>query len=765
MLTTGPNGSIYTHVTTAPKGIARLTSFGSLDTSFSGDGFLDINSFSGKVFAKNLTDGSLVVVSDGQILRLTEEGLPITPSSSLVYLDSSHPNLVALPDVKFFDVVRTSATTIKVLGCYRRYFGSSSKIQIFSFDSEPSNSNSEVVVKRIRNHALLDLSEVINKAVFDDRQNIIFSYSKTVAIQDILNKNLYTTNLNDGSYRKTVSDFSNLAYHVSDFITEPGRLIVLSGHAVQALRYPDDSDGDGLWDSSESSLRTDSQSSDSDADGVSDWAELVVWDLDPLNSDSDYDGIPDSSEVDGFTAKATASVTLGSLVQTYDGISKSATASTDPAGKTVVFTYDGGASVPANAGFYAVVGTINDSYYQGSATGTLQIARAAQTISFPNPGPQFSPATVNLAATGGASGNPVTITVTSGPASITNGVLSFSGAGSVTITASQSGSANYEAAPSVSCVFTVTKANATVTIGNLSQTFDGTPKSATATTDPSGKTVTFTYEGSTTAPTNAGSYAVVSTIDDAIYQGSANGTLTIAKAAQTITFANPGAQLANATVNLSATGGASGNPATFIVEGPGTLSVGNVLSFTGAGSVTVRASQAGNSGFDPASDVTHTFDVVLPQPDVAVGLALDSLVGLRSYGYSGQQINLVSRFARPVTGFAALANRTILSDRRAADRLAVQANAGDRFFRINYSDVDGNATAGIVSGFYRTPAIDGTDALRWLTARISPNKALLSEKKGKRTVYLRKTFTTRIRASSTLYPPASDSGVIEVLHQ
>jgi hypothetical protein len=125
---------------------------------------------------------------------------------------------------------------------------------------------------------------------------------------------------------------------------------------------------------------------------------------------------------------------------------------------------------------------------------------------------------------------------------------------------------------------------------------------------------------------------------------------------------------------------------------------------------------------------------------------------------------VVHRFARPVTGFAILENRTILSDRRAADRLAVQANAGDRFFRITYSDVDGNATAGIVSGFYRTPAIDGTDALRWLTARISPNKALLSEKKGKRTVYLRKSLTTRVRASSTLYPPASDAGVIQVLH-
>jgi hypothetical protein len=273
---------------------------------------------------------------------------------------------------------------------------------------------------------------------------------------------------------------------------------------------------------------------------------------------------------------------------------------------------------------------------------------------------------------------------------------------------------------------------------------------------------------STSLPLNVGSNTleVRVTAKDGNTQKTYTITVTRDKAAQMITFTNPGAQLANATVSLSASAGGSGQPIVFVVEsGPAVFGEGNILTFTGAGEVRVRATLAGNSDFAPATDVTHTFDVVLPRPDVAVGLTLDSLIGLRSYGNSGQQLRLVSRFGRPVTGFAALANRTILSDRRAADRLAVRANPGNRFFSITYADVDGNATAGIVSGFYRTPAIDGTDALRWLTARISPNKALLSEKKGKRTVYLRKTFTTRVRASSTLYPPASDAGVIEVLHQ
>ncbi len=85
---------------------------------------------------------------------------------------------------------------------------------------------------------------------------------------------------------------------------------------------------------------------------------------------------------------------------------------------------------------------------------------------------------------------------------------------------------------------TVTKAAATVTLGSLSQTYSGTQKSATATTSPSGLAVTFTYDGSTTAPTNAGSYAVVGTNNDANYTGSASGTFVVSKATASVTLAS-----------------------------------------------------------------------------------------------------------------------------------------------------------------------------------------------------------------------------------
>src|SRR5690606_8578108 len=120
-------------------------------------------------------------------------------------------------------------------------------------------------------------------------------------------------------------------------------------------------------------------------------------------------------------------------------------------------------------------------------------------------------------------------------------------------------------AADVTRTFNVTKASGTVVLGDLVQTYDGTPKAATATTTPPGLTVNFTYNGSATAPTQTGSYGVVATIADPIYAGSASGSFVIEKAPQVIDFPAIADQLTTATVNLEATGGASGNAVTFAV--------------------------------------------------------------------------------------------------------------------------------------------------------------------------------------------------------
>jgi len=73
----------------------------------------------------------------------------------------------------------------------------------------------------------------------------------------------------------------------------------------------------------------------------------------------------------------------------------------------------------------------------------------------------------------------------------------------------------------------IAPAPAVVTLGNLFQSADGTPKSVSVTTAPPGLSVNVTYNGSTTVPTGAGTYAVVGTINNSNYFGSATNTLTV----------------------------------------------------------------------------------------------------------------------------------------------------------------------------------------------------------------------------------------------
>ena len=116
----------------------------------------------------------------------------------------------------------------------------------------------------------------------------------------------------------------------------------------------------------------------------------------------------------------------------------------------------------------------------------------------------------------------------------------------------------------------VNAATATVTLGNLSQTYDGTPKAATATTSPTNLLVTLTYNGLAAAPTNAGSYTVIGTVSDANYQGSATNLLVIGQAATTVTTWPTATAITNGQTLASSTliGGAASVDGSFAFTSP-----------------------------------------------------------------------------------------------------------------------------------------------------------------------------------------------------
>ena len=155
--------------------------------------------------------------------------------------------------------------------------------------------------------------------------------------------------------------------------------------------------------------------------------------------------------------------------------------------------------------------------------------------------------------------------------------------------------------------FDVTAANASVYLQSLTHMYDGAAKHASATTDPAGLTVTFTYNGLTNAPSGVGAYAVTGTVQDAQYQGYDADTFIIERGEQTITFDPIPDPFADETVTLNATA-SSGLPVNYLITGPAIRDQSS-LTFSGTGEVTVVATQSGNTNWLPAAQVTNTFTV------------------------------------------------------------------------------------------------------------------------------------------------------------
>jgi|GEM_PF-3109667 len=80
------------------------------------------------------------------------------------------------------------------------------------------------------------------------------------------------------------------------------------------------------------------------------------------------------------------------------------------------------------------------------------------------------------------------------------------------------------------------------------------------------------------------------------------------RTAQTITFPNPGAQLAGNAIMLGATS-SSGLQVEYAVVSGAAAVIGNTLTLNGAGAVTLRASQSGSGDYQPAAAVEVTFSV------------------------------------------------------------------------------------------------------------------------------------------------------------
>jgi hypothetical protein len=198
---------------------------------------------------------------------------------------------------------------------------------------------------------------------------------------------------------------------------------------------------------------------------------------------------------------------------------------------------------------------------------------------------------------------------------------------------------------------------AQVLLGDLEQTFDGTPKNVTVTTSPPGLAVTVTYDGSTTSPINAGTYAVAATINDPNFTGQISGNLVINKADQPITFEPlPNRTFGDADFAVVAAA-ASGLPVNLVAAGNCTM-VGAQVHLTGAGTCDITAAQAGDANFNPAPPVTRNFLIAKANQQITFGALPDRTFGDADFDVSATASSDLG-ISFSATGNCALAGATV----------------------------------------------------------------------------------------------------------
>ena len=228
--------------------------------------------------------------------------------------------------------------------------------------------------------------------------------------------------------------------------------------------------------------------------------------------------------------KATEAVSLSNTNQIYSGSAKEISAST--ANGSISVTYNGSPITPTAAGTYSVSATVVDPNYTGSTTGTLIINPLTPVINWANPEATTYGTPLNAmqldADTAGLSGTFIY--------SPTFGATPSVGLQTLNVTFTPSDTKNYTSI-SKSVPLTITQATETITLSNTTQTFNGSAEAVSAST--LSGVIAITYNGSSTAPTAAGTYVVNATAASTNYTGSTTGTLVINKATPVLSWSTP----------------------------------------------------------------------------------------------------------------------------------------------------------------------------------------------------------------------------------
>nr|WP_315149089.1 T9SS type A sorting domain-containing protein [uncultured Flavobacterium sp.] len=257
---------------------------------------------------------------------------------------------------------------------------------------------------------------------------------------------------------------------------------------------------------------------------------------------------------------------------------------------------------------------------------TLSAPKSNQTITFNAlPTKTVGDADFNPGATASSGLTVSYVSSNTAVATIVGGNIHIVGAGTATITASQAGDATYNAATSLPQTLTVNKINQTITFNSLPTKTVGDADFNPGATASSGLTVSYVSSNTAVATIVSGLIHIVgagtatitaSQAGDANYNTavSVNQSLTVSKSNQTITFnALPTKTVGNADFNPGATA-SSGLTVSYVSSNTAVATiVSGLIHIVGAGTSTITASQAGDTNYNAATNVSQTLTVTAGQ--------------------------------------------------------------------------------------------------------------------------------------------------------
>ena len=281
-----------------------------------------------------------------------------------------------------------------------------------------------------------------------------------------------------------------------------------------------------------------------------------------------------------------------------------------------------------------------------------QTPRAGQTITFPAIADRtFGDLQIPLAAAA-TSGLDVSFNVLNGPASLSSNLLTLTGAGGVTVRASQAGDDQFNAAPAVDRSFYVAKADQAITFAPVPAKLAGDGSLHSRHIEFRAAGVFRNVLGPATLSSNLVTLLAAGTVTvsawqpgDSNYNGAVTvqQSFTVGKLPQWILFGALSKQVVgDAPFALSASA-SSGLPVDFsVLTGPAVVS-GSMATITGPGLVVLRASQPGDSTYASAPDADQVL-IVAPGNNVVTDCQRlgNGMFTLRYYGDAGTDYVVVA---------------------------------------------------------------------------------------------------------------------------